>query len=91
MATTRIVPQQLKDLTEGWSKWDIALYVGAPIALGLAGLWYYNRSKPQSDTKQAFLGAGDSETAKTKPEVANTSGKASPKTPAKPQVDLHII
>lgn len=52
MATHSIVPQQIKDLTEGWSKWDIALYVGAPIALGVAGLWYYNRSKKVSAKKK---------------------------------------
>lgn len=30
---------------EGWEKWQIAVAVGAPICLGLAGLWFYNRSK----------------------------------------------
>ncbi|XP_052816681.1 mitochondrial import receptor subunit TOM70-like [Mya arenaria] len=30
---------------EGWERWQIAVAVGAPICLGLAGLWYYNRSK----------------------------------------------
>ncbi|XP_045210423.2 mitochondrial import receptor subunit TOM70-like [Mercenaria mercenaria] len=37
---------------EGWEKWQIALAVGAPVCLGLAGLWYYNRvknSKPSGD------------------------------------------
>jgi len=48
MAT--IVPQQIKDVLEGWTKWEIATAVGAPIALGLAGLWWYNRSK-NSDGK----------------------------------------
>ena len=33
---------------EGWKSWQIGLAVGAPIALGLAGLWYYNRSTQQS-------------------------------------------
>lgn len=33
---------------EGWTNWQIGLAVGAPIALGLAGLWYYKRSKQQS-------------------------------------------
>ena len=41
-----------KSVTEGWEKWQIALAVGAPIALGLAGLWYYNRSKyPKNSSK----------------------------------------
>ncbi|KAK3601164.1 hypothetical protein CHS0354_019163 [Potamilus streckersoni] len=35
----------LKSVLEGWSKWQIGLAVGAPIALGLAGIWYYRRSK----------------------------------------------
>ncbi|ESO93870.1 hypothetical protein LOTGIDRAFT_105182 [Lottia gigantea] len=39
----------LKEWTEGWTKWDIALYVGAPVALGLAGIWFYRRSKSQPD------------------------------------------
>ena len=33
---------------EGWKNWQIALAVGAPVCLGLAGLWYYNRSKTES-------------------------------------------
>ena len=36
---------RLHNVTEGWTKWQIALAVGAPVALGLAGLWYYKRSK----------------------------------------------
>jgi len=28
---------------EGWPKWKLALAVGAPVALGAAGLWLYNR------------------------------------------------
>ncbi|KAL4229406.1 Mitochondrial import receptor subunit TOM70 [Mactra antiquata] len=30
---------------EGWNKWQIALAVGAPVCLGLAGIWFYNRGK----------------------------------------------
>ncbi|BFZ25550.1 hypothetical protein BsWGS_28589 [Bradybaena similaris] len=44
MATLTKMGEQLKDLSQGWSKWDIALYVGAPLALGAAGFWYYKRS-----------------------------------------------
>ena len=28
---------------EGWPKWKLALAVGAPVALGAAGLWLYKR------------------------------------------------
>ena len=28
---------------EGWPKWKVALAVGAPVALGLAGVWLYRR------------------------------------------------
>jgi import receptor subunit TOM70 len=33
------------NVTEGLSKWQIALAVGAPVALGLVGLWYYKKMK----------------------------------------------
>ena len=90
MATHTIVPQQLKDVTEGWSKWDIALYVGAPIALGIAGLWYYNRSKSINKEKKA---SGDS---KDKPQVKCTSGnlcdinlsRTTSKSSSKPQAQV---
>ena len=36
---------------EGWSKWQIAVAVGAPIALGLAGLWYIKRRRPGKPPK----------------------------------------
>ena len=51
MAT--VAQTQLKDYLEGWSKWQIATAVGAPIALGLAGLWFYKRrnSVKKSDEK----------------------------------------
>ena len=33
-------------VTAGWSKWQIGLCVGAPVALGLAGLyWMYGRKQ----------------------------------------------
>ena len=28
---------------DGWPKWKVALAVGAPVALGLAGVWLYKR------------------------------------------------
>jgi len=28
----------------GWPKWKVAVAVGAPIALGTAGVWLYKRS-----------------------------------------------
>ena len=44
------------NVTEGWAKWQVALAVGAPVALGLAGLWYYNRkqngSPPPADVEK---------------------------------------
>ncbi|RUS82821.1 hypothetical protein EGW08_009441 [Elysia chlorotica] len=82
MATRSIVPQQLKDLTEGWSKWDIALYVGAPIALGVAGLWYYNRSKSIGNEQ---VGSGDYESVQRPHTSGSVSDKPSPKSTSKPQ------
>lgn len=42
---------KLSNVFEGWTKWQIATAVGAPIALGLAGLWFYNRSKRKTANK----------------------------------------
>ena len=36
---------------EGWEKWQIALAVGAPVCLGLAGLWYYSRTKKSNQAE----------------------------------------
>ncbi|KAH9504475.1 Mitochondrial import receptor subunit TOM70 [Bulinus truncatus] len=58
MAAFTKYTDQLKDLTEGWSKWDIALYVGAPIALGVAGLWFYSRGKHSSSEDEKCQGEG---------------------------------
>lgn len=52
----------LHDVTEGWSKWQIAACVGAPIALGLAGIWFYRRNKLKS---KADSGDGKSEKSKS--------------------------
>ena len=38
--------EKVSNVLEGWSKWQVAVAVGAPIALGLAGLWYYKRRSP---------------------------------------------
>ncbi|CAL1546738.1 unnamed protein product [Lymnaea stagnalis] len=56
MATFTKYGDQLKKITEGWSKWEIALCVGAPIALGLAGLWYFRRSKKPKTLKESGQG-----------------------------------
>lgn len=68
---------------EGWNKWQIALAVGAPVCLGLAGLWYYKRTK-QSDGKSPDIKKSKvSPTEKvTTPDSnrKNTSGK-----PAEPE------
>lgn len=45
----------LRDVTEGWSKWQIALCVGAPIALGVAGFWFFKRRQSKSDTSDRDL------------------------------------
>ena len=37
--------EKVSSVLEGWTKWQIAVAVGAPVALGLAGLWYYRRGK----------------------------------------------
>ena len=35
---------------EGWPKWKVALAVGAPVALGVAGVWLYKRRISSSAT-----------------------------------------
>jgi len=32
-------------VTEGWPKWQIALAVGTPVVLGVAGIWLLKRNK----------------------------------------------
>ena len=34
-------------VTEGWAKWQIAIAVGTPIAIGAVGVWIY-RSRSRS-------------------------------------------
>lgn len=58
----------LKEVTEGWSKWQIALCVGAPIALGVAGIFLYRRSKSKKTADNR--GSGDSKLPGNKTEVA---------------------
>ncbi|XP_076438657.1 mitochondrial import receptor subunit TOM70-like [Babylonia areolata] len=57
----------LRDVTEGWSKWQIALCVGAPIALGVAGIWYYKRKQGKSETED--IGQNGGETKVPEPET----------------------
>ena len=73
--------RQVSSILEGWEKWQIALAVGAPLCLGLAGLWYYNRSNQTNEngkkTKQSKLAS---------PEKANSSKSSDgEKTPNKPE------
>ena len=35
---------------EGWPKWKLALVIGAPVALGAAGVWLYKRHLSSSAT-----------------------------------------
>ncbi|XP_013405522.1 mitochondrial import receptor subunit TOM70 [Lingula anatina] len=65
-----------ENVTEGWEKWKIALAVGAPIALGLAGLWYYNRVKSSNlETKKKDIESGE------KKEEQPEAKAAEPQTP----------
>lgn len=45
--------------SEGWSKWDVALCLGATAALGFAGYWYYN-NKIKGGDKVKKKDRGDS-------------------------------
>ncbi|XP_059144212.1 mitochondrial import receptor subunit TOM70-like [Physella acuta] len=78
MATFTKVSNQLKELTEGWSKWEIALYVGAPVALGVAGLWFY-KNKKNSDNGKDSIGQGDNA------EISGTTKTTSKVVKEKPQ------
>ena len=68
-------------MTETWSKWQIAAAVGAPIALGLAGVWFYNRSK----SAKSDDGAGDGSTPST-PQENKSTGKVGKPPEQKTQV-----
>ena len=59
----------LRDVTEGWSKWQIALCVGAPIALGVAGVWYYTRKQSKSQVDDSSQGDSKSAGKKSEPEA----------------------
>ena len=38
-------------VTEGWAKWQIAVAVGTPIAIGAVGVWFYrSRSRSRQGT-----------------------------------------
>ncbi|KAL5022635.1 hypothetical protein ScPMuIL_001790 [Solemya velum] len=60
--------------TEGWTKWQIGLAVGAPIALGLAGLWYYRRSKNRP--KHSDLGIKEQSGETSTVDVAGSGDKS---------------
>jgi len=67
---------------EGWEKWHVALAVGAPVCLGLAGLWFYNKAKQQEDqseddSKTKATSKGKVKQSPTKASVAGTSGTSS--------------
>jgi len=41
--TNRVMAYESTIADEGWPKWKVALAVGAPVALGVAGVWFYRR------------------------------------------------
>ncbi|XP_064651491.1 mitochondrial import receptor subunit TOM70-like [Lineus longissimus] len=43
-----------QNVTGGLSKWQVALAVGAPVALGLAGLWYYKKLKAKPEEEPSL-------------------------------------
>lgn len=89
MATFTKISDQLKELTEGWSKWNIALFVGAPIALGVAGLWYFKRSA--AATKKEDIGIGDGARNKSSSGAGKVSKSASKQQQGeKPQVCIWL-
>lgn len=53
----------------GWSKWQIALVVAAPFAVGAAGLWFYRKRLAAAKTKKL------NDDAKTTEENAKTDAK----------------
>ena len=63
-------------VTENWPKWQIALAVGAPVAIGLAGLWYYRQKPPREEVTP-------SET----PNVGQIPSTSSDKTPQRVEED----
>ncbi|KAL3886826.1 hypothetical protein ACJMK2_026791 [Sinanodonta woodiana] len=65
----------LKSVLEGWSKWQIGLAVGAPIALGLAGIWYYKRSKLVENPEKKKTKTDDKKGKTTKSEPVKSPPK----------------
>ncbi|CAH1796180.1 unnamed protein product, partial [Owenia fusiformis] len=60
----------IENVSDGWSRWQIALAVGAPVCLGLAGLWLMRRrSQRASEVKNKAVEDVEN-SAKPKPEVA---------------------
>jgi len=71
---------------EGWEKWQIAVAVGAPICLGLAGLWYYKRSQNQSAAQEGSpKKKAGSEKSRTSPENKSAGLGSSTSEPAVPK------
>jgi len=79
--------------SDQWPKWQTALLVGTPVALGLAGLWYYTRRKPgdeKSKRDKPEKGEDSTTTEGTTSKVQSPSDnvKAQQKSTSRPDVDL---
>lgn len=61
---------------EGWERWQIALAVGAPVCLGLAGLWFYNRNKKTDDQTRPELQMKPKSKAKVTQKLDGGTGSA---------------
>ena len=73
-------------LLEGWENWQIALAVGAPVCLGLAGLWYYTRSINKNPNLEETKPASPASPEKASP----TKSSDSEKTPVKADEVKHF-
>ena len=52
-----------QNVSDSWPKWQVALGIGVPTVLGLAGVWYFMRRK-NIQRSQALQEAFDSEVSK---------------------------
>ncbi|KAK2158456.1 hypothetical protein LSH36_170g04057 [Paralvinella palmiformis] len=82
--------------SDQWPKWQTALLVGTPVALGLAGLWYYTRRKPgdeKSKRDKPEKGEDSTTTEGTTSKVQSPSDnvKAQQKSTSRPDVDLNPL
>ncbi|XP_064599062.1 mitochondrial import receptor subunit TOM70-like [Liolophura sinensis] len=66
---------KLKTALEGWENWQIAVAVGAPIALGLAGLWYYKLSNSNKTVDKSNKAKGDTEPVSQKTDAQKNNEK----------------